>query len=221
MGVDIFVPLVLRDTRDVLLSLVRDTQEQSLVLPREDMFTIYKKIKEIRDLYTRITRKSTPLQTCADDREIGFDSAKTIFGGAIAEWLEATDTSTVEWIDRAVHGDAFKVENDDMKQSSSIMDLFQIIGGAVEFLRNLEWPDELQYAQYATRLASVLSPFILVLTSDHRQSDWTLLYVDGEGVCRGNECPGGFIESTGWSTRLDGPYSWCNRWRRKGRTVPL
>jgi hypothetical protein len=72
-----------------------------------------------------------------------------------------TDTTTVEWIDRAVHGDAFKIENDEMKQSSSIMDLFQIIGGAVEFLRNLEWPDELQYAQYATRLASVLCPSIL------------------------------------------------------------
>ena len=61
MAVDIFVPLVLRDTRDVLLQLVRDAQEQNLVLPREDLFTIYKKIKEIRDLYTRITRKSTLL----------------------------------------------------------------------------------------------------------------------------------------------------------------
>lgn len=60
MGVDIFVPLVLRDTRDILLRFVRDAQEENLVLPREDMFTIYKKIKEIRDLYTRITRKSTP-----------------------------------------------------------------------------------------------------------------------------------------------------------------
>jgi hypothetical protein len=60
MGVDIFVPLILRDTRDILLRFVRDAQEESLVLPREDMFTIYKKIKEIRDLYTRITRKSTP-----------------------------------------------------------------------------------------------------------------------------------------------------------------
>jgi hypothetical protein len=59
MGVDIFVPLVLRDTRDILLRFVRDAQEENLVLPREDMFTIYKKTKEIRDLYTRITRKST------------------------------------------------------------------------------------------------------------------------------------------------------------------
>jgi hypothetical protein len=61
MGVDIFVPLVLRDTRDILLRFVHGAQEESLVLPREDMFTIYKKIKEIRDLYTRITRKSAPL----------------------------------------------------------------------------------------------------------------------------------------------------------------
>ena len=166
MAVDIFVPLVLRDVRYILLNLVRETQEQSQVLPREDLFTIYKKIKEIRDIYRRLTRKSTPLFVLSTDfRELGFDSAQTIFGGAISEWLEATDTSTVEWIERAVHSDSFKPENDDMKQSSSIMDLFQIIGGAVDFLKNLEWPDELQYAQYATRLASVLIfyPFPLML----------------------------------------------------------
>jgi hypothetical protein len=58
MGVDIFVPLVVRDTRDILLGLVCDAKEQNQVLPREDMFTVYKKIKEIRDLYRRITRKS-------------------------------------------------------------------------------------------------------------------------------------------------------------------
>jgi hypothetical protein len=86
---------------------------------------------------------------------LGFESAQSIFGEAILEWLVETDTSTIEWIDRAIHGDSYKPENDELKQSSSIMDLFQIIGGTVEFLTNLEWPDELQYAQYATRLASV------------------------------------------------------------------
>lgn len=63
MAVDIFVPLVLRDTKDILLSLVRGAKERNEVLPREDMFTIYKKVKEIRDLYRRIIRKSLPLHT--------------------------------------------------------------------------------------------------------------------------------------------------------------
>ena len=66
-----------------------------------------------------------------------------------------TDSTTVEWVERAVRGDGFKPDNDEMKQSSSVMDLFQIIGGAVDFLKKLEWPDELQNAKFATYLAHV------------------------------------------------------------------
>jgi hypothetical protein len=89
-------------------------------------------------------------------REIGFD-VQSIFAPAVKKWLEATDSSTVEWVERAVRGDSFKPDNDEMKQSSSVMDLFQIIGGAVEFLKKLQWPDEYQNAKFATYLAHVHS----------------------------------------------------------------
>jgi len=68
-----------------------------------------------------------------------------------------TDATTVEWVERAVRGDTFKPDNDEMKQSSSVMDLFHIIGEAVDFLKKLQWPDELQNAKFATFLARVLS----------------------------------------------------------------
>jgi hypothetical protein len=68
-----------------------------------------------------------------------------------------TDTKTVEWVERAVRGDTFKSDNDEMKQSSSVMDLFQFIGEAVDFLKKLQWPDELQNAKFATFLARVHS----------------------------------------------------------------
>ena len=70
-------------------------------------------------------------------------------------WLEATDARAVDWVERAVRGDAFTPDNDDMKQSSSVMDLFQIIGEAVDFLKKLQWPDQLQNAKFATSLARV------------------------------------------------------------------
>ena len=89
-------------------------------------------------------------------REIGFD-VKSIFAPAVKKWLEVTDSSTVEWVERAVRSDSFKADNDEMKQSSSVMDLFQIIGGAVEFLKKLQWPDEYQNAKFATYLAHVCS----------------------------------------------------------------
>ena len=89
-------------------------------------------------------------------REIGFD-VQRIFAPAVQKWLEATDSKIVEWVERAVRGDYFKPDNDEMKQSSSVMDLFQIIGGAVEFLKKLQWPDEYQNAKFATYLAHVHS----------------------------------------------------------------
>jgi hypothetical protein len=73
-----------------------------------------------------------------------------------------TDTTTIEWVERAVRGDTFKSDNDEMKQSSSVMDLFQFIGEAVDFLKKLQWPDELQNAKFATFLARVRHLFFYV-----------------------------------------------------------
>lgn len=70
------------------------------------------------------------------------------------------DATCIEWVDRAVRGDTLKPQNDDLKQSTSVMDLFQFIGESVEFLKKLQWPDELQNAKFATRLARVF-PFNL------------------------------------------------------------
>src|SRR5437762_11415778 len=50
-------------------------------------------------------------------REIAFD-VKSIFAPAVKKWLEVTDSNTVEWVERAVRGDSFKADNDEMKQSS-------------------------------------------------------------------------------------------------------
>lgn len=43
------------------------------------------------------------------------------------------------------------------------MDLFQFIGEAVDFLKKLQWPDELQNAKFATFLARVRSLVILLI----------------------------------------------------------
>jgi MUN domain len=73
----------------------------------------------------------------------------------VTKWLDVTDATAVEWVERAVRGDNFKPDNDEMKQSSSVMDLFHIIGEATDFLKKLQWPDELQNAKFATHLARV------------------------------------------------------------------
>ena len=88
-------------------------------------------------------------------RELGFD-LKTLFKPAVTKWLEITDSKTIEWVERAVKGDTFIPDNDEMKQSSSVMDLFQFICEAVDFLKKLQWPDAVQNAKFATFLARVI-----------------------------------------------------------------
>lgn len=87
---------------------------------------------------------------------------KALFGHAVTKWLEVTDAKTIEWVERAVHSDALKPDNDEMKQSPSAMDLFRIIGEAVEFLRKLQWPDEVENAKFATFLARVFQSMMMV-----------------------------------------------------------
>ena len=89
-----------------------------------------------------------------------------IFSPAVVKLLEVTDAKAIEWVERAVHRDSFKSDNDDLKQSSSVMDLFQLLGETVDFLKKLEWPDELQNAKFATFLAGVRSKPAWMLMED-------------------------------------------------------
>ena len=74
---------------------------------------------------------------------------------AVTKWLQTTDEKAIDWVERAVRGDTLKPENDELKQSSSVMDLFHFIGEAADFLKKLQWPEAFQNAMFATALARV------------------------------------------------------------------
>jgi hypothetical protein len=57
IGTDVFVPLVFKDVQTVLLALIRKSSQDGVELPTEDMFEIYRKIRELWDLYRQIVRK--------------------------------------------------------------------------------------------------------------------------------------------------------------------
>jgi MUN domain len=87
-------------------------------------------------------------------RRIGFEF-KSIFAPYVEKWLRETDLTTLEWVDRAVKADEFKPENEELKQSTSVMDIFSVINNATDFLRNLQWPDEVQSATFMKNLSKV------------------------------------------------------------------
>lgn len=57
IGTDIFVPLLFKDVQTVLLALMRKASQDGVELPTEDMFEVYRKIKELWDLYRQIVQK--------------------------------------------------------------------------------------------------------------------------------------------------------------------
>lgn len=82
----------------------------------------------------------------------------------ILRWLEETDTKTLTWVRNAINLDSFRPEDsitgeehDEAaeKYTSSIRDLVDSCKGALQFVTDLDWPDEYQNATFITRLSSV------------------------------------------------------------------
>ena len=65
-AVDVFVPHVFKDVHSVLVGLMRKSSEDGAELPTEDMLDIYRKIKELWDLYRQIIRKYPFLTSLVD-----------------------------------------------------------------------------------------------------------------------------------------------------------
>jgi hypothetical protein len=56
-AVDVFVPLLFEDVQTILAALMQKASQDGVELPTEDMFAIYRKIKEAWDLYRQIVRR--------------------------------------------------------------------------------------------------------------------------------------------------------------------
>ena len=61
IGTDVFVPLLFKDVQTVLLALMRKSSQDGVELPTEDMFEVYRKVKELWDLYRQIVRRYQPI----------------------------------------------------------------------------------------------------------------------------------------------------------------
>lgn len=76
----------------------------------------------------------------------------------ILRWLAETDTKTLTWVRNAINLDSFRPEDEldnEDKYTSSIRDLVDSCKGALQFVTDLDWPDEYQNAMFFTRLAAV------------------------------------------------------------------
>lgn len=89
----------------------------------------------------------------------------------VRQWLAGTDAKTTQWVQNAIAADKvstltriincgsdrrnqFEAEGPE-GHSSSIIDLFDSLRSPINFLLDLEWPDDYQEARFFTSLAKV------------------------------------------------------------------
>ena len=57
IGAEVFIPLLFRDVHTVLTALIEKSESENEEIPAEDMFAVYRQIKEAWNLYRQITLK--------------------------------------------------------------------------------------------------------------------------------------------------------------------
>ncbi|WVW78775.1 hypothetical protein I302_100737 [Kwoniella bestiolae CBS 10118] len=145
------VPLVLRqhltlwfrDLEDTLLAHSTERFRSDM----EELFVLYRKSCKLSDMGKAFIQ---------DTRFILRFPLPPLFAPLVFAWLEQTASKTKVWSDQALAVDNFEPTSAN-GPSSSVTDLFDSFRSAVQFLMDLNWPDEQQLAGFATRLAKIIS----------------------------------------------------------------
>ncbi|KAI9496068.1 hypothetical protein BDB00DRAFT_927113 [Zychaea mexicana] len=115
--------------------------------PVEVTFELYHKVLSLKRLYDQYG----PRQKAA------LFKVESWFLQHVRRWLKTTHAATPEWVENAIKQDEFKPINETAVHSSSIVDLFSMFHQAVDFVQNLQWPNELQRCRFLTALSKVIA----------------------------------------------------------------
>ncbi|KAG2221341.1 hypothetical protein INT45_014025 [Circinella minor] len=115
--------------------------------PVEVTFELYHKVLSLKRLYDQYgPRQKTVLF-----------KVESWFLQHVKRWLKTTHAATPEWVENAIKQDEFKCINETAVHSSSIVDLFSMFHQAVDFVQNLQWPNETQRCRFLTALSKVIA----------------------------------------------------------------
>nr|CAG8561270.1 593_t:CDS:10 [Entrophospora candida] len=128
-------------------------EEMNEVVDRNGNGSIY--IAEIFDLYREILL----FKKLHEDFFIGSMFQFGIegwFEPYINKWLDATNDKTRDWIDSVIRNDVFKPVSPTDYHSSSVVDLFTLFNQSIDSLKNLNWPNQHQFAKFMTCLSKTV-----------------------------------------------------------------
>ncbi|QRW12124.1 hypothetical protein RhiLY_11123 [Ceratobasidium sp. AG-Ba] len=140
------VPLYLGDLEDQREALYAATVTSNPPATSVDtVFDLYRRVGSLLKLHAAFCPNSG----------VAFDLVG-YFEPYVHHWIRQTDSKTIQWVQAAIAEDKFIPEGED-RNSSSIVDLFGSLNSPIDFILDLEWPDEYQNARFLTRLASTIS----------------------------------------------------------------
>jgi len=148
------VPLFTLDMENLANEILQDVkasgEEAKLV---DDIFDLYREVLAIKVLYEKHCRGAS----------LNF-SIEGWFRPHVRKWLDMTDAKTQTWVQSAISVDEFKPISSIEAHSSSVVDLFTSFNQTIDFLKNLNWPNEFQYAKFMTTLSKVTYTRIVVVS---------------------------------------------------------
>ncbi|KAI7861970.1 hypothetical protein BDF14DRAFT_1737371 [Spinellus fusiger] len=115
--------------------------------PIETTFQLYHKVLTLKRLYDQY----------GTNQKVSLFKVESWFLSHVRRWLKTTYESTPVWVENAIQQDQFVPMNTVLRSSSSIVDLFTVFHEAVNFIHNLQWPNEIQHCRFFTALSKVIS----------------------------------------------------------------
>ncbi|TIB94728.1 hypothetical protein E3Q19_00111 [Wallemia mellicola] len=113
--------------------------------PIDDAFSLLSSVRRLISFFKQACPKS----------QLDF-SIGAAFGPFVDHYLEQSARKTEQWVDAAIRADNFEVD-ENIGHSSSIVDLFDSLKTCVVNIKNLDWGDSREHAQFMTRQANTLS----------------------------------------------------------------
>lgn len=117
----------------------------------EKVFKLYIKVRQLDKKYAPLVPGLKRLSMGS-----GFNVERW-FAPFVNRWLDWTSRQTLQWVQNAIYADKFIPEAKGALHSSSITDLFTAIHQELETIKNLEWSNIRQVAQFMVKYSKTMN----------------------------------------------------------------
>ncbi|KAH8150036.1 uncharacterized protein LAJ45_05722 [Morchella importuna] len=152
--IEIVFPKFAVEAKSIILDIMNIYKEKNQEVEIEDGFDLYKELAEIRRIYSEAhPEKRFPVH---------FEDFLADF---VWRWLKNTDSKVIGWVDEAIKHDDFTIKireeegrepTDDERHTLSVLDIFRSFNQTVDYIKKLEWGDDIQHARFMTALSKTI-----------------------------------------------------------------